>query len=71
MFDRNDFDLRIATHTDTVARINETGWQRQSPSRAMRAVLAGALTAVAALLAPAPVAGGARSRADQKRIANA
>jgi hypothetical protein len=55
MIDRNDIDQRIAAHTTTVARINETGWQRQGEPelRAIRTALAAALVALAARLDPA------------------
>ena len=52
MIDRNDFELRIATHTDAVARINETDWQRQGSRRTLRATVATALISLANLLAP-------------------
>ena len=54
MIDRTTFDLRMAEHTATTARINQGDWQRQGEpkGRTIRAVLAGVLIALAARLAP-------------------
>ena len=55
MIERTTFDLRIAEHTSTAARINASDWQRQGPpkAQAVRAALAAALVALAARLDPA------------------
>jgi hypothetical protein len=52
MIDRTTFDLRIADHSATTARINGSDWQRQGAPkhRAIRATLAAALIALAARL---------------------
>ena len=57
MIDRTTFDLRLADHTTATARINDSDWQRQGEPqrRALRPVLATALIALAARLAPAGV----------------
>jgi hypothetical protein len=57
MIDRTTFDLRLADHAATTARINAGDWRRQgAPQRqALRPVLAAALVALAARLAPAGV----------------
>ena len=55
MIERTTFDLRLADHATTTARINDNNWQRQGEPkrRALRPVLAAALVALAARLAPA------------------
>jgi hypothetical protein len=54
MIDRTTFDLRIAEHTATTARINGGDWQRgKRKHRAIRATLAAALVSLAARLDPA------------------
>ena len=57
MIERTTFDLRLADHAATTARINDGDWRRQgeSKTRALRLVLAVALVALAARLAPANV----------------
>ena len=52
MIDRTTFDLRIADHGTTTARIERQGWQRQGEGRSFRATVAAALISLANLLAP-------------------
>ena len=54
MIERTTFDLRMAEHTTTTARINACDWQRQGQPKVqvIRAALAAALIALAARLAP-------------------
>ena len=53
MIDRTIFDLRIAEHTTTTARINASDWRQGAVGhRPLRRALAAALVAVAAHLAP-------------------
>jgi hypothetical protein len=57
MIERTTFDLRLADHAATTARINDGDWRRQGESkpRTLRPVLAAALVALAARLDPASV----------------
>ena len=57
MIERTTFDLRLADHATTTARINDGEWRPQGAPqrRALRSVLAAALVALAARLAPASV----------------
>ncbi len=51
MIDRTTFDLRIAEHSTTTARVNSTDWQHGQPARRpVRSVLATALVSLAARL---------------------
>ena len=55
MIERTTFDLRLAEHRATTARIEASGWQRQrdTPRRPERASVAAALAALGARLAQA------------------
>jgi hypothetical protein len=56
MIDRTTFDLRIAEHSTTTARVNSTDWQHGQPARRpVRRVLAIALVSLAARLDPARI----------------
>ena len=58
MFDLNGCNLRYDLHQARAARITAQGWRHPSVGRglALRELLAAALTALAARLAPAAVA---------------
>ena len=54
MIDRTNFDLRIADHSTTTARINESEWRHNQPARRpIRIALASLLVSLAARLDPA------------------
>ena len=70
MIDRTSFDLRIAEHNATTARVNQSEWRHGQPARRpIRAALANALVALAARLAPASPAPAPRSQASQEQPA--
>ncbi|MGN6756727.1 MAG: hypothetical protein ACTHMJ_10115 [Thermomicrobiales bacterium] len=57
MMDRTTFDLRIAEHNATVARVNTSEWQHGQPTRRpIRAALASILVTLAARLDPVQTA---------------
>ena len=64
MIDRTSFDLQIAEHSATIARVNQSDWRHGQPAgRPIRAALASVLVALAARLAPPPRRGPAARHA--------
>lgn len=56
MIERTTFDLRIAEHNTTTARINQSEWRHGPPARRpIRAALAKALVSLATRLDPARI----------------
>jgi hypothetical protein len=57
MIDRTTFDLRIAEHSATTARANDTEWQHNQPTRRpIRTLIANALVTLATRLDPTSAA---------------
>jgi hypothetical protein len=73
MIDRTDFDLRLAAHRATTARVDRREWQRQGTGTAapVRAALASALIRLARRLTPELPAGAATGQPERSQPAAA